>query len=111
MSIDATDSPCQSCGACCAYARDWPRFSIETDDEIAAIPRYLVDADGTGMRWTGSRCAALDGEVGVATACGIYAHRPAVCRECQPGDDECLTARRRHGLGPLPARTTRHTTA
>ena len=101
VSVDSAASPCQSCGACCAYSRDWPRFTVESDDEIAAIPRYLLDDDGSGMRWVRGRCAALDGEVGVGTACGIYEHRPAVCRGCQPGDEECLHARRRHGLGPI----------
>jgi Fe-S-cluster containining protein len=23
------ESPCQACGACCAYSQNWPRFSIE----------------------------------------------------------------------------------
>lgn len=98
-------SPCQSCGACCAFSRTWPRFTIEDDEDIDRIPRYLVNDEGTGMRCNGDRCAALDGRVGVATACSAYEVRPAVCRECQPGDEECLTARRKHGLGPLPADT------
>jgi uncharacterized protein len=96
-----TTSPCQACGACCAYSRWWPRFTVEDDDEIALIPPYLIDDTAGGMRCDGDRCLALDGEVGVATGCAIYEDRPAVCRACQPGDEECLTARRRHGLPPL----------
>lgn len=99
-------SPCQTCGACCAYSRSWPRFTIEDDAEIALIPRYLVDDAGAGMRCHGERCVALDGEVGIETACGIYEVRPEVCRACQPGDEECLTARRHHGLGPVGAYAT-----
>lgn len=99
-------SPCQSCGACCAYSRSWPRFTVEDDADIARIPGHLLDSTGSGMRCIGDRCAALTGSVGVNTACLVYDMRPAVCRECQPGDEECLTARRRHGLAPLGARTT-----
>jgi uncharacterized protein len=99
----AQESPCQACGACCAYSRDWPRFGLETEEEIEAIPRaYVDDARGT-MRCDGDRCAALEGIVGVATACSLYAVRPVVCRECLPGDDSCELARRRVGLPPVSA--------
>ena len=53
------------------------------------------------MRCDGDRCSALSGKVGVATACGIYAVRPEVCRTCMPGDVECEMARKRHGLPVL----------
>ncbi len=96
-------SPCQTCGACCAYSRSWPRFTIEDDEDIARIPRYLVDDDQGGMKCQGDRCAALDSVIGVATACSIYEVRPVVCRSCQPGDEECLMARRRHGMAPIEA--------
>lgn len=98
-------SPCQSCGACCAYSRHWPRFTTEDDAEIALIPSYLVDDAGAGMRCDGDRCTALAGMVGVETGCRIYDVRPAVCRACEPGDDDCLTARHHHGLGPVEAYT------
>lgn len=91
---------CQACGACCAYSRGWPRFSLESEDEIARIPDALVAAGGSGMRCEGDRCAALTGEIGVRTACAIYADRPLVCRACEPGDAECRTARARFGLAP-----------
>jgi Fe-S-cluster containining protein len=50
------------------------------------------------MRCDGNRCMALTGEIGVATACQVYAVRPEVCRSCQPGDDSCTLARRRFML-------------
>ena len=50
------------------------------------------------MRCEGDRCTALAGDVGVATGCKVYAVRPEVCRDCEPGDGACLTARRRFGL-------------
>ncbi len=96
-------SPCQGCGACCSYAPDWPRFSLEDDAALARIPAALVAANGSGMRCIGDRCAALSGEVGKSTACTIYDIRPDVCRACQPGDEECNLARRRHGLSVLAA--------
>lgn len=95
---------CQSCGACCAYSREWPRFSTETDAELDRIPGELVDPGGGRMRCNGERCAALIGEIGIATACAIYAMRPEVCRTCMPGDDACMMARARHGLPPVDPR-------
>jgi hypothetical protein len=99
-SAQPADEPldCRRCGACCAFSQEWPRFSLETEAEIALIPASLVNDRGSGMRCLGARCAALEGEIGRAVACGVYAARPLVCRECQPGDEECLTARRAHGL-------------
>lgn len=97
----ANEALCQSCGACCSYSADWPRFGLETEEEIEAIPRdYVDDARGT-MRCDGNRCAALSGEIGVAAACTLYAVRPQVCRDCQPGDDSCNLARRRFNLPEL----------
>jgi Fe-S-cluster containining protein len=89
---------CQSCGACCSYSADWPRFSTETDADLDLIPEQLVAADGSGMRCAGVRCSALTGEVGKSTSCSIYGLRPDVCRICQPGDDACLMARGAFGM-------------
>lgn len=94
-------SPCQSCGACCSFAADWPRFTLEDDAAIGRIPAALVAANGAGMRCDGDRCAALRGKVGQATACTIYDARPDVCRACEPGDEACNMARRRFGLSAL----------
>lgn len=98
MTADATAYDCQACGACCDYSPEWPRFTLEDDAEIARIPAALVDDHKGRMRCEGNRCSALTGEVGKATACGIYELRPIVCRDCLPGDDACLMARARHGM-------------
>lgn len=90
---------CQSCGACCSYSRDWPRLTLEDDDAVARIPVEFLDDDSGTMRCKGDRCTALVGTVGVSTSCSIYAVRPEVCRACLPGDDACLIARQRFGLG------------
>lgn len=94
-------APCQSCGACCAYSANWPRFSTESDEALARIPEGLVDPSLARMRCVDNRCAALAGDVGVHTACTIYADRPDVCRACEVGDDACRMARARHGLPAL----------
>jgi Fe-S-cluster containining protein len=94
-------SPCQACGACCAYSRNWPRFTIEDDAALELIPQKFVSEKLSGMRCEGERCSALSGEIGIATSCVIYAERPEVCRTCMPGDVECAMARRRYGLPAL----------
>lgn len=89
---------CQACGACCAYSREWPRFTIEDDADLDLIPERYVDDSLARMRCEGDRCSALEGEVGLWTACRIYAVRPEVCRDCLPGDEACLIAREAAGL-------------
>jgi uncharacterized protein len=96
-----SESPCQSCGACCAYSRNWPRFSTEEDAALDLIPADFVNDKQSGMRCEGDRCSALAGRVGVETSCVIYAVRPEVCRICLPGDAECNLARRKWGLPAL----------
>ena len=96
--LSAPDFDCQSCGACCSYSSDWPRFSTEDDAQLALIPAKLVAAGEAGMRCDGARCSALAGEVGKATSCTIYDIRPDVCRACMPGGDDCLMARRAFGM-------------
>jgi len=97
----ANQALCQSCGACCAYSAEWPRFGLETEEEIEAIPREYVDDTRGTMRCEGNRCIALQGEIGVSALCMVYAVRPEVCRACQPGDESCQTARQHFGLAPL----------
>ena len=90
---------CRSCGACCAFSPEWPRFSLEDNDQLDAIPAALISADVSGMRCdVGGRCSALLGEVGRATECAVYALRPDVCRACVPGGGDCITARQAFGL-------------
>ncbi len=89
---------CRACGACCSFSADWPRFSLETDADLDRIPRAFVDDKLGRMRTDGARCAALVGDVGVATRCAIYPVRPEVCRDCLPGDAACRMAREHFGL-------------
>ena len=98
---ESADNPCTSCGACCAYSANWPRFTIEDDAALELIPAKYVNERQSGMLCDGARCSALSGNVGVAVRCDIYAVRPEVCHTCMPGDAECNMARRRHGLAAL----------
>jgi Fe-S-cluster containining protein len=98
QAVALDDSACQNCGACCAYSAEWPRFSLEDDAALARIPAALVDEERGRMRCDGDRCTALDGDIGVRTACAIYPVRPDVCRACLPGDDACLMARAHFNL-------------
>src|SRR5437879_13573669 len=95
------ESPCQACGACCAYSSNWPRFTTEDDAALDRIPADLVNEKLSGMRCEGERCAALKGKIGEATSCSIYEVRPEVCRTCMPGDAECAMARKKVGLPVL----------
>jgi Fe-S-cluster containining protein len=99
-----TSALCRSCGACCSYSKEWPRFSTEDDADLDRIPPAFVDDTQGRMRCRGDRCAALVGDVGVATWCSIYDVRPEVCRTCLPGDDACAMARQRFGLAPIMPR-------
>ncbi|HTV37818.1 MAG TPA: YkgJ family cysteine cluster protein [Xanthobacteraceae bacterium] len=95
---ELTASACRTCGACCSFSRDWPRFSLESDADLDRIPQEYVDHDRGRMRCSGNRCAALVGDVGISTSCAIYSLRPDVCRACLPGDDACQMARRHFKL-------------
>ncbi|MFC5740646.1 YkgJ family cysteine cluster protein [Dyella tabacisoli] len=107
--------PCLRCGACCAYFRVAFHWS-ETDAFIGGmVPPALtekLDPHRVSMRVTDaarSRCVALQGTVGKAASCGIYAQRPSVCRDVVPAWEfgaasaQCDKARIGHGMKPLTA--------
>ena len=87
---------CVTCGACCAYSDSWPVFIGTGDAE--GIPDELIDSEHGRMLCHGNRCAALAGELGNRAQCSVYANRPLVCREFQPGSEDCVTVRRSFGL-------------
>lgn len=104
---------CQTCGACCCNSDEnraeqcsW-YVDVEPGNRLLSRhdlhQRYVVydaeespylrlDADG--------RCSALLGRLGQDVSCAIYAHRPRGCRSVQPGDEDCLRARRERGIDP-----------
>ena len=108
--MDEIAHPCLSCGACCASYR--VDFSAqESDGQGGSVPDGLcVEVTHNTFRMRGTdhcppRCAALTGQIGVASRCGIYEWRPSPCHELEMGSDACHRARARHGLPDL-----RHTT-
>ena len=52
---------CQTCGACCSYSDEWPRFSLEEEAQLELIPEALVAADLGGMRCVGPAGDAEEG--------------------------------------------------
>ena len=90
---------CRRCGACC---RTFPVFA--SDDDARREGRIRAEALELKPwlrtdRWVWrlfplpflERCCFLD----EAGRCSIYATRPAVCREFEPGSGQCREARRR----------------
>ena len=102
---------CQTCGACCCNtnvnrAENYPWYVEVQDDSTLLnrpdlVTRYVVrDHDGTPhMRLDDDgRCSALQGKLGRNVRCMVYAHRPKGCRRVQPGDEDCLRARKERGI-------------
>lgn len=109
------ESPCTSCGACCAY------FNVlfywregERGDSLHPVPADSfeeVDDTYRAMKGTNTRqrprCVRLEGRIGKHVACTIYENRPTPCRKFKSSYSEgkkeprCDEARRRHGLKPL----------
>ena len=103
-----TSSPCLSCGACCAFFR----VSFYWGDAAASkLPERLTEKLNpwlscmAGTNQASPRCHALQGTIGTAVSCGVYAERPSPCHELQPGDEKCNRARAHHGLKPLAITT------
>jgi uncharacterized protein len=98
---------CRECGACCAAFR--VSFYWAEAESLGLPESYTERAAGLFASMAGTNrpdphCAALQGEVGRAVTCRVYASRPSPCREVEPGDERCTKARVRHGLAPLVAR-------
>lgn len=109
--------PCLSCGACCAYFRvafHWSEADRFLGGQTPPELTHPLDPHRVVMLGTQSRaprCVALQGEIGMAAACGIYALRPSPCRDLVPAweqgepSPQCDRARAAHGLPPLSPET------
>lgn len=88
---------CQTCGACCFSTL--PTYVAVTGEDYARLgddAPALTEFHGNRcyMRMHGGHCAALaidpaSGEF----ACGVYAHRPSICRELARGSAACEAER------------------
>ena len=107
------EHPCLRCGACCAFFRvafHWSEAETFLGGKVPPELTEKLDPHRLAMRGTNAaqpRCVALQGTVGEAASCGIYAQRPSVCREVAPAwefgtpSPQCDKARLAHGLRPL----------
>ncbi|WP_447592337.1 YkgJ family cysteine cluster protein [Aquipseudomonas campi] len=107
-----SDSPCLSCGACCAYFRV-SFYWGECQSAGGSVPDQLVEQVSpihVAMQGTCSkpaRCVGLLGDVGGAVRCTLYAQRSSTCREFDASwengvaNPHCDAARAAHGLPPL----------
>jgi uncharacterized protein len=106
------DSPCLTCGACCATFRVsfyWGELESaggQVPDALTErVNLHLCAMQGTNQAHP--KCTALQGEVGQQVSCNIYHQRPTPCREFDynaPGqtyNEGCDKARARFGLAPL----------
>lgn len=104
---------CQACGVCCcnternleAGSSDY--IEITRQDVLYVEHREQMKQMATrneGGQWhfkiigEDNRCVNLDGDLAIGVGCNIYPLRPAGCRNVTSGDEECLRARRAHGL-------------
>jgi Fe-S-cluster containining protein len=109
------EHPCLRCGACCAAFRvafHWSEAQPHKPDGVPATLATPLRVHELAMRGTDDalspvRCVALQGTVGTAASCRIYASRPSPCRELgaawETGEPspQCDRARAVHGLLPL----------
>lgn len=103
--MTGADNPCANCGACCRHFRvSFYHGELDTQpggyvpaDLCAPLTPFRACMKGTEM---GGRCIALQGDM----RCGIYEHRPSVCREfpafMEDGtpNPECARLRALHGV-------------
>ena len=109
----SASNPCLTCGACCASLRVSFYWRETTEGNPDGVPAELTEPLNSfyscmrGTNRKNPRCVALDGEVGSAVSCSIYAQRSSTCREFdildEHGDinEACSRARVKHGLPPL----------
>lgn len=95
---------CENCGACC-MGMGFPPFGVADwdaeDSEYQALQedlRHELDRiwDDRGIRsFAGSACCWFDP---ATRRCKHYEHRPAVCRDFEPGNLICLEDRALRGV-------------
>ena len=90
--VDTPEVTCANCQACCC------RLEVMLFSDTG-VPEHLIDIDAWGgevmARLDDGWCAALDRET---LMCTIYEHRPAICRDFEMAEHECLTERKEYGL-------------
>lgn len=98
---------CIECGACCASFRVsfyWGETNAHDNGSVpieltTPISPHHVCMKGTEQKPV--RCIALEGTVGERVACSIYGLRSSTCRQFEAGSEDCIKARKIHGLPEL----------
>ncbi len=98
---------CIKCGACCASFRVsfyWGETRAHAQGTVpteltTTISPYHVCMKGTERKPV--LCIALVGEVGREVSCSIYEQRSSTCRQFEAGSEDCIKARKIHGLPAL----------
>jgi Fe-S-cluster containining protein len=101
---DSGQSACTRCGACCASFRVSFYFAEAKANKLPDSYVERINERFSCMAGTNNpapRCMALVGKIGESVTCSVYQARTDPCREVQPGDEQCLKARSKHGLPPL----------
>lgn len=103
---------CTGCGACCLHL-GIPPFDMYDDDDFdfKILPDALkLDLQAEWDKHFGHEAERYDGRIPNATGgpcywldletkrCRNYEHRPACCREFEPGCDICLEDRELAGI-------------
>jgi Fe-S-cluster containining protein len=87
LKIIANESPCITCGACCATFRVsfyWSEAELSLGGSVPISMTEQVSPQHRCMQGTNQkapRCVALDGAIGQRVGCTIYDLRPSPCRE------------------------------
>lgn len=97
-------NPCLGCGVCCMQYRVSFHWMETTAHPLGTVPveltaplrRHEVVMKGTDS--PSPYCIALAGVPKVSVYCAIHGNHPSCCREVAVGSDQCLRARRAHGL-------------
>ena len=104
-------NPCLQCGACCAHYR--ASFYWAEASDLGGVPPQLTAKLNDfcvimkGTQGPRPRCVALQGRLGIAVCCSIYARRASVCRNFAPSwengipHERCDKARAAWNLNPL----------
>ena len=106
-----SEPSCQECGACCRALPTWegPNIYVRLNrydlDQLTSEEQknYVVEFQDeygavAAIGMIDRRCSALKGEIGCSVSCDVYENRPDICREFQPGSEQCLRARDEAGL-------------
>ena len=101
---------CDGCGACCLVVtrppfyhvfedlgeEAWDRLQRQRPDLVAELHADYLARQAEGGPFYGTPCVWYDP---IKRQCQHYEYRPLACHMFEIGDEDCLDARRRAGIG------------